>query len=57
MKSDSKVLTVFPKARYVVSNRKVKMISNGVVLNISNNQNRYVLLDIIMKYGFGKQYV
>lgn len=57
MKSDSKVLTVFPKARYVVANRKVKMISNGVVLNISNNQNRYVLLDIIMKYGLGKQYV
>lgn len=57
MKSDSKVLTVFPKARYVVENRNVKMISNGVVLNISRQQSQYLLWDIIAKYGLGKQYV
>lgn len=46
MKSDSKVLTVFPKARYVASGRRVKMIgTNGIMLNI------------IAKHGFGKQYV
>ncbi len=58
MKSNSKVLTVFPKARYIVENRKVKMISsNGVVLNISEKQSMYNLLDIIWAKGIGKQYV
>lgn len=58
MKSDSKVLTVFPKARYVASERRVKMIgTNGIMLNISDEQARYILWNIIEKYGFGKQYV
>ena len=57
MKSDSKVLTVFPRVRYVADNRKVKMIGNGVILNISRQKNRYILWDIIAKYGLGKQYV
>ena len=58
MKSNSKVLTAFPKARYIVGNRKVKMISsNGVVLNISEKQSMYNLLDIIWAKGIGKQYV
>ena len=53
-----KSLTVFPKARYIVENRKVKMISsNGVVLNISEKQSMYNLLDIIWAKGIGKQYV
>jgi len=54
MKVYPKVLTVFPKARYVVSNRKVKMIKQGVVLSVSDE--RYALWDIVMKHGFGKQY-
>lgn len=58
MKSNSKVLTVFPKARYIVENGKVKMIDNkGVVLNISRQQSQYVLWDIVAKYGLGKQYI
>ncbi len=58
MKSDSKVLTVFPKARYVVENGKVKMINNkGVILNISRQKSQYALWDVIAKYGLGKQYV
>ena len=57
MKSNSKVLTVFPNARYVVENGKVKMIGNGVVLNISRQQSQYALWDMIAKYGLGKQYV
>ena len=57
MKSDSKNLTRFPKARYVVTATGVKMIGNGVILNISRQKNRYILWDIIAKYGLGKQYV
>ena len=57
MKSDSNVLTVFPKARYVVANGKVKMIGQGTILNISRQQSQYVLWDIIAKYGLGKQYI
>ena len=57
MKSNSKVLTVFPKARYVVTASGVKMIGDGVVLNISRQQSQYVLWDLVMKYGLGKQYL
>ena len=58
MKSYSKVLTVLPKARYVASGRRVKMIgTNGIMLNISDEQARYILWNIIAKYGLGKQYV
>ena len=57
MKSNSNVLTVFPKARYVVNGRKVQMINcQGVTLNIARQQRQYVLWDIILKRGFGKQY-
>ena len=57
MKVNSNVLTVFPKARYAAANGKVKMISNGVILDISRQQSQYVLWDIVAKYCLGKQYV
>lgn len=61
MKSDSKNLTRFPKARYVVTATGVKMIGFNNrdirVLKISEQQRQYLLWDIIMKHGFGKRYV
>ena len=63
MKIDSKNLTRFPNARYIVENGKVKMIGfdkvsqNVCILNISNQRNQYTLWEIIMKRGLGKQYV
>ena len=58
MKSYSKVLTVFPKARYVANNRKVKMIGkDGTMLTISDEQARYIWQHIVAKYGFAKQRV
>jgi len=61
MKIDSKNLTVFPRARYIVTQSGVKMMGgmpkNLYVLNISRQKSQYDLINIIMKYGLGKQYV
>ena len=61
MKVDSKHLTVFPHARYVVTPTGVQMIVKTPnelhVLNISRQYRQYCLMNIIMKHGLGKQYV
>ena len=61
MKVDSKILTRFPNARYIVTATGVKMIGvnnkNICILKISEQRRQYALWDIIMKHGLGKQYV
>ena len=64
MKVNSKILTSFPKASYIVTRSgRVKSLGYDAVsrtrvsLNISKQQRQYALWDIIWAKGLGKQYV